>query len=88
MPITRSAKKALRASARKQDYNRARKDKVANALKAVKKLIAANKKKEALTALSGLQSALDKAVKGKTLNKNTASRKTSRLSMQIKKLAK
>lgn len=88
MPITRSAKKALRASVTKEVYNRARKDKVANALKAVKKLIVLNKKKEALAALSALQSALDKAVKGHTLNKNTASRKTSRLSMQIKKIAK
>ncbi|KND48508.1 MAG: ribosomal protein S20 [Parcubacteria bacterium C7867-005] len=86
MPITRSAKKALRSSVKKREANLARKDKVARALKVVKKLINENKKKEALLALRDVQSALDKAVKEKTLNKNTASRKTSRLSKQIKKL--
>ncbi|CAN5144212.1 30S ribosomal protein S20 [soil metagenome] len=87
MPITRSAKKALRASAKKAEFNRARKDSVSKALKSVKKLIASNNKKEAMTALSKVQSAYDKAAKGHTLNKNTVSRKTSRLSKQIKKLA-
>lgn len=87
MPITRSAKKALRASAKKAEFNRARKDEVSRALKAVKKLIASNSKKEAMVALSKVQSAYDKAAKGRTLNKNTVSRKTSRLSKQIKKIA-
>ena len=87
MPITRSAKKALRASAKKEDHNRARKDAVSKALKTVKKLIASNSKKEAMLALSKVQSAMDKATKGHTLNKNTVSRKTSRLSKQIKKIA-
>ena len=86
MPITRSAKKALRTSAKKAEFNRARKDAVSKALKAVKKHIAANSKKDAMIALSQVQSAYDKAAKGRTLNKNTVSRKTSRLSKQIKKL--
>ena len=86
MPITRSAKKALRASEKKVIFNRARKDAVSNALKVVKKHIAANSKKDAMIALSKVQSAYDKAAKGHTLNKNTVSRKTSRLSKQIKKL--
>jgi ribosomal protein S20 len=34
-----------------------------------------------------VQRALDKAVKGKTLKKNTASRKKSRLSKLVKKLS-
>lgn len=34
-----------------------------------------------------VQSSLDKAVKGKTLKKNTAARKKSRLSKLIKKLS-
>lgn len=86
MPITRGAKKALRTSLKKREFNTARKEKVSKAVKAVKKLIATGNKKEAMKALSVAQSAFDKAVKGKTLTKNTASRKTSRLSKMIKKI--
>ena len=86
MPITRSAKKALRSSDKKRNFNRARKDKVASAMKELKKLISEGKKKESLAQFSLVQKALDKAVKGKTLDKNTASRKKSRLSKSIKKL--
>jgi len=86
MPITRSAKKALRASERKQQFNIARKEKVSKTVKAVKKFVASGSKKEAMAALRLAQKALDKAVKGNTLNKNTASRKKSRLSKMIKKL--
>lgn len=87
MPITRSAKKALRSSLKKRQFNRVRKDAVSNAIKSVKKSVVSNNKKEAMTALSQAQKALDKAVKGKTLNKNAASRKKSRLSKMIKKIA-
>jgi small subunit ribosomal protein S20 len=87
MPITRSAKKALRASDKKRVFNLARKDKVSKALKSIKKHIASSSKDEALLALREVQSALDKAVKGRTMNKNMVSRKKSRLARQIKKLA-
>ena len=63
-----------------------RKDKVSSSIKSLKKLIATGKKKEALAMMREVQSALDKAVKGKTLKKNTASRKKSRLSKLVKKL--
>ncbi len=86
MPITRSAKKALRSSDKKRNFNRARKDKVATQMKQLKKLISEGKKKESLAQFSLVQKALDKAVKGKTIDKNTASRKKSRLSKSIKKL--
>lgn len=86
MPITRSAKKALRSSDRKRIFNVARKDRANTAVKSVKKLISGGKKKEAVAALETAQKALDKAVKGGTLNKNTASRKKSRLAKMIKKL--
>jgi small subunit ribosomal protein S20 len=86
MPITRSAKKALRASNRKREFNSRRKEKVVNTVKSVKKLVAGNKKKEALQVFREAQKALDKAVKSKTISKNTASRKKSRLSKMIKKL--
>ncbi len=87
MPITRGAKKALRQSLKKRNFNRARKDGVSTAVKSLKKLIEEGKKKDAQKALSLVQKSLDKAVKGKTITKNTASRKKSRLSKMIKKLA-
>ncbi|HRH25817.1 MAG TPA: 30S ribosomal protein S20 [Parcubacteria group bacterium] len=87
MPITRGAKKALRQSLKKRNFNRARKDGVSTAVKSLKKLIEDGKKKDAQKALSLVQKALDKAVKGKTITKNTASRKKSRLSKMIKKIA-
>jgi small subunit ribosomal protein S20 len=87
MPITRNAKKALRQSLRKRSFNMVRKTAASNAVKEVKKLAAAGKKKEAVVALSKAQKALDKAVKKKTLDKNTASRRKSRLSKLIKKIA-
>lgn len=86
MPITRSARKAHRASLRKREFNLQRKEKVNKAVKSVKKLITSGDKKKAAEALRVAQKALDKAVKGKTINKNTASRKKSRLSKMIKKL--
>jgi len=86
MAITRGAKKAHRSSLRKRVSNMRRKDKVSSSIKSLKKLIATGKKKEALAMMREVQSALDKAVKGKTLKKNTASRKKSRLSKLVKKL--
>jgi small subunit ribosomal protein S20 len=87
MPITKSAKKALRSSARKAVFNARRKKNVNDAVKQVTKLIAAKKKDEALKLLPKAYQAIDKAAKGKTLNKNTASRKKSRIAQAIKKLA-
>jgi len=87
MPITRSAKKAHRASLKKREFNLARKEKVSTSIKDLKKLIAAGKKKEALAALSIVQKALDKAAKEHTIDKNIASRRKSRFSKMIKKIA-
>lgn len=86
MAITQGAKKAHRASLRKREFNLRRKDKVSKAVKSLKKLVAIGNKKEAEAMMREVQSALDKAVKGKTLKKNTASRKKSRLSKLVKKL--
>ena len=87
MPITSSAKKALRASLRKKRFNIVRKDNAVKAIKSFKKLVALGDKKGAEALMPTVQKALDKAVKGNTLKKNTASRKKSRLSKLIKKLS-
>jgi small subunit ribosomal protein S20 len=87
MPITRSAKKALRTSLRKKQFNMRRKERVTKATKSLKSLISGGKKDDARKKMSEFQKALDKAVKGGTLSKNTASRKKSRFSKMIKKIA-
>lgn len=87
MPITKSAKKALRQADRRRVFNVKRKDAAQEAMKSLKKLVAAGDKKAALAQMSKVQKALDKAVKGHTLKKNTASRKKSRLSKMVKKIA-
>ena len=86
MSITRGAKKAHRSSLRKREFNLRRKSNVSKSVKSLKKLVAAGKKKEAEAMMREVQSAFDKAVKGKTLKKNTAARKKSSLSKLIKKL--
>jgi len=86
MPITRGAKKALRSSAKKRVFNLARKEKISKAVKSLKKFVADKKYKEAVAMMKEVQKSLDKAVKAKTLKKNTASRKKSRFSKMVKKI--
>jgi small subunit ribosomal protein S20 len=86
MPITKSAKKALRGSLRKQSFNIAKKEKIGKALKQLKKLVSEKKAKEAKSYMSEVQSVLDKAVKTGLIKKNAAARKKSRLVAQIKKI--
>jgi small subunit ribosomal protein S20 len=88
MPITQSAKKAHRQSLRRRKFNVVRKSKAMDAVKSLKKLIASGDKKAALAQMSTVQKALDKAVKGYTLNKNTVDRKKARLAKMLKKLDK
>lgn len=85
MPITSSAKKALRASKRKRVYNIRRKNEIDTAIKNVKKLVVAKKASEAKAALNDAYQALDKAAKGKLIKKNNASRRKARLAALVKK---
>ena len=84
MAITRSAKKALRASLRKRVFNVRRKRALTNATKTVKKLATTNVA-EARTSLSAAYKAIDKAAKRGIIKKNTASRKKSRLAAAVKR---
>ena len=79
MPITSSAKKALRASRRKRVFNVRRKEAAKSAVKDIRKLVAEGKRAEALVLLSKAFKALDKAAKNHTLKKGNADRKKSRL---------
>ena len=86
MPNTKSAAKAMRQSIKRNLRNIKAKDKFKDAVKEVKKLIAAGKKSDAAKAMENVFSALDKAAKTHVIHKNTASRKKSRLTKAIAKI--
>ena len=85
MPITSSAKKALRASKRKHVFNQRRKLAMNSVIKKIKKFVADKNPKEAMVLLAQAYKAIDKAAKTNLITKNTAARKKSRLSAHIKK---
>ncbi|MCC2630365.1 MAG: ribosomal protein small subunit ribosomal protein [Candidatus Paceibacter sp.] len=85
MPITSSAKKALRASKKKRVFNQRRKDALVDVVKKVKKFVADKNTQEAMSLLSQAYKAIDKAAKTNLIKKNTASRKKSRLAKLVKK---
>jgi small subunit ribosomal protein S20 len=86
MPITKSAKKALRGSEKKRVFNIRRKRAVKDATKEITNLVSAGGKKEAEAKLSSAYKAIDKAAKRGVIKKNTASRKKSRLAKMINKV--
>jgi small subunit ribosomal protein S20 len=83
MPITKSAKKALRQNKKRRQLNLRRLDVMRKNIKRVKSLVAENKKEEALKILPEAYKAIDKAVKRNIIKKNTAARKKSRLTKSI-----
>jgi small subunit ribosomal protein S20 len=83
MPITRSAKKALRVSSRKKFVNDRRKKNMKDTIKKVEKVIR-EKKGDTKVALSEAYSAIDKALKKGVIKKNTASRRKAKLSRHSK----
>jgi len=85
MPITKSAKKALRQNKRRRERNLRRLDILKNTIKKIKKLVEANKKEEALKLLPITYKAIDKAAKTGIIKKNNADRKKSRLTKLISK---
>ncbi len=86
MPITKGAKKVVRASEKKRVYNLRRKRNSVAAVKEVKKLVVAGDAKAAQEKLSAAYRALDKATKMGTIKKGNASRQKSRLVASIKKV--
>ncbi len=83
MPITSSAKKALRQSKKHRTENLKRSEAFKNAIKKFKKLVEAKKLDEAAAALPAVYQTLDKATKTNVLKKNTASRLKSRLTKKL-----
>jgi small subunit ribosomal protein S20 len=82
MPITSSAKKALRASKKKKVFNIRRKNDLNKTVKEYKTLVAKDKK-AAEKLIPKLQKAIDKAAKRGIIKTNTAARKKSRLMKKV-----
>ena len=83
MPITKSAKKAIRVSARKKVWNDRRKCAMKEIMKKLEKTAKENKE-EAKKILNSAYQAIDKAAKKGVIKKNNAARKKSRLSRLVK----
>jgi small subunit ribosomal protein S20 len=83
MPITKSAKKAIRGSLRKKVFNDARKRAMKDAMRKLEKL-AKTDKASALKLLANTFKAIDKAAKGGVIKKNNAARKKSRIARLLK----
>ena len=79
MAITKSAKKAIRASARKRVFNLRRQKSLNETIKKFKKLIEAKKLEDAKWRVPDLYQAIDKAAKRDLIKKPTANRRKSRL---------
>lgn len=80
MPITKSAKKALRGSLVKKAMNDRNKKNIKESIKKIEKFVKEKNKVEAKKLLPNAYSVIDKAAKRGIIKKNTASRKKSRLS--------
>lgn len=88
MPITKSAKKALKQSKKKRIMNLQKSGKMKKLIKEIRKFALENKKEEAKKLLPQLYKMIDKAAKAGIIKKNNAARKKSRLTKIINKLSK
>ena len=82
-----SAKKRIRQTARKTEVNGARVSRIRTYVKKVETAIASGDKAAAQDAFKAAQPELQRGVTRGVVNRNTASRKISRLNARIKALA-
>lgn len=83
MPITTSAKKALRQNKTRHARNLVKKENYKKTVVKFRRLVAAKTIDEAAKLLPAVFKALDKAAKTKVIEKNKASRLKSRLSKMV-----
>ena len=83
MPNTKSAERRMRNSERKHLHNRSIESRLRKLERSYRQLITDGKKEEAGKQLSGVVSALDKAVKSGVIHKATADRKKSRHTLAL-----
>lgn len=84
MPKTKSAKKALRQSARRRELNLLREKKLKETVKKFKKLLAGAKKDEAQAFLKEVYKTIDKMAKVDFIKRGRADRMKSRLAKKLK----
>jgi small subunit ribosomal protein S20 len=87
MANTTSAKKATRKIARRTEINKSRRTRIRTAVRKVEEAIAAGARGSALAALKQAEPELVRAAQKGVIHRNNASRKISRLTHQIAKLA-
>lgn len=87
MANIKSAKKRILVERRNAAKNKAIKSRVKTAVKKVDAAIAANDKAAAATALTAAISEIDRAATKGVFHKKTASRKISRMSIAVNKIA-
>ncbi len=85
MPITKSAKKALRQSIKRKSRNRAYRRKIKDLIKEIRSLVLEKKFEEAKKLLPKVYKILGKAAKTKVIKKNAAARKKSRITKLVNK---
>ena len=83
MPITKSAKKAIRGSLRKKAVNDQKKRVMKESIKKLEKMVKTDKAGAAKMLPTAFQ-VIDKAAKTGVIKKNNAARKKSRLSKLVK----
>jgi small subunit ribosomal protein S20 len=88
MANTTSAKKATRKIARRTIVNKARRTKLRGAVRTVEEAIKSGDRDAALNAMKSAEPELMQAAQRNIIHRNNASRKVSRLTHQIAKLAK
>ncbi len=87
MANTKSAKKNIRASAKKKSHNNMWKKKFKNAVKSISESIKGKEKENIiLEKYKALQKALDKAAKEKVIHKNKANRVKSKYALKVSAL--
>ncbi len=85
MPITKSAKKALRQNVRRKARNLVYKKKIKDLIKKIRSLVLEKKIEEAKKLLPEIYKILDKSAKIGLIKKNTASRRKSRITKLVNK---
>ena len=84
MANTRSAKKAVRKTARRTEVNKARRSRMRTEVRKVEEAIAAGQKDAAVAALAVAEPVLARTAQKGVMHKNTASRKVSRLAARVR----
>jgi small subunit ribosomal protein S20 len=88
MATTSSARKAIRQITRRTEVNKARRTRMRTAITKVEEAISAGNRTQALAAMKEAEPELMRAARSGQIHKNAASRKVSRLTKRIAKLAK